>query len=169
MIVWNLGVAMGIGGILYGENTGQEWLEMPRYASVMLFSGYLLIGIGAMRTFYQRQDRPLFISQWFLLAAVFWFPWIYSTANSCSWWPSRFRAAHGPGGRRLTTLYINNLTVIWFGFIGLAAIFYFIPKITRRPLRQVITWGFLFSGRWRCLARGAALPPVRRCRPGWPR
>ena len=80
-LIWNAGVKIGIIGILCGESTGHEWLEMPRYASVLLFGSYLLIGIGAMRTFRQRQAGPLYISQWFLLAAVFWFPWIYSTAN----------------------------------------------------------------------------------------
>ena len=52
-----------------------------RYASVTLFFAYLFIGLGAMQTFHQRRERQLYISQWFLLAALFWFPWIYSTAN----------------------------------------------------------------------------------------
>ena len=77
-LIWNLGVVSGIVGILYGESTGFEWLEMPRYASTMLFYGYLAIGLGAMFTFHQRRTRELYISQWFLLAAVFWFPWVYS-------------------------------------------------------------------------------------------
>ena len=34
-----------------------------------------------MLTFHQRRERQLFVSQWFLFAALFWFPWIYSTAN----------------------------------------------------------------------------------------
>src|SRR5258708_6364974 len=35
-LIWNLGVTAGVLGILYGESTGFEWLEMPRYASVAL-------------------------------------------------------------------------------------------------------------------------------------
>ncbi len=56
------------------------------------FCAYLVIGLGAMLTFHQRRERQLYISQWFLLAAVFWFPWIYSTANSC-WWRKPVRGA----------------------------------------------------------------------------
>ena len=58
-MMWNLGVLLGILGILLGDNTGYEWLEMPRYASLMIFFGYLAIGVGALVTFHQRRERQL--------------------------------------------------------------------------------------------------------------
>jgi len=73
-------VTIGIIGILAGDATGFHYLEMPRYAALILFLGYLLIGLWILLTFHQRRQRSLFVSQWFLLAALFWFPWIYSTA-----------------------------------------------------------------------------------------
>ena len=79
--VWNLGVTVGILGILVGDSTGFEGLEMPRYAAIILFLGYLMIGVWAAMTFHNRADKRLLPSQWFLVAALFWFPWIYSTAN----------------------------------------------------------------------------------------
>src|SRR5207249_5995035 len=78
--LWNLGVTVGIIGILAGDSTGFENLEMPRYAAAIIFLGYLLIGIWSVLLFHYRFDRGLFVSQWFLLAALFWLPWIYSTA-----------------------------------------------------------------------------------------
>ena len=33
--LWHLGVLVGLIAILAGEATGHEWLEMPRYASVI--------------------------------------------------------------------------------------------------------------------------------------
>src|SRR5438132_2898589 len=76
--LWNLGVTVGVVGILAGDSTGFEHLELPRYAALMLFLGYLMIGICGLLTFHQRRERRLFVSHWFLLAALFWFPWIYS-------------------------------------------------------------------------------------------
>src|SRR5205809_3666195 len=40
---WNLGVILGVGGILVGESTGYEWLEFPPYAAVVLFVAYSLV------------------------------------------------------------------------------------------------------------------------------
>src|SRR5215469_15055871 len=78
---WNLGVTVGVLGILLGDSTGFENLEMPAYATLFIFLGYLLVGVWAALTFHRRRLLPLFVSQWFLLAALFWFPWIYSTAQ----------------------------------------------------------------------------------------
>jgi cytochrome c oxidase cbb3-type subunit I len=159
IVLWNIGVKIGILGILAGENTGFEWLEMPRYALVTMFGAYLLIGLGAMRTFHQRREPVLYISQWFLLAAVFWFPWIFSTAA--------FLLAAKPVRGALQAVidawYFNNLTRIWFGFIGLAAIFYFIPKLAKRPLHShylgiFIFWTLALFGSWGGIPMGAPLP-----------
>ena len=68
-------------GILSGGSTGFENLEMPAYAASLVLLGYLMMAVWGVLTFHQRRERQLYVSQWFLLAALFWFPWIYSTAN----------------------------------------------------------------------------------------
>src|SRR6266576_5712667 len=109
--LWNLGVTIGILGILLGDSTGFENLEMPRYAALILFLAYVMIGVWAAITLHHRNERRLLPSQWFLLAALFWFPWIYSTGNLLlitfpvrgvaqavvAWWCS------------------NNLLTVWLG------------------------------------------------------
>ena len=146
-------------GILAGENTGYEWLEMPRYGSVLLFAGYLAIGLGAMLTFHQRREPRLYISQWFLLAAMLWFPWIYSTAS----YLLVAKPVRGALQSVIDGWYAQNLTVVWLGFIGLAALFYFIPKITKRPLYShylgiFIFWTLGLFGSWGGVRTGAPLP-----------
>src|SRR6185436_10889988 len=79
--LWNIGVTVGVIGILAGDSTGIEWLEMPRYASGMLFFAYTLIAGSALFNFHFRREPSLYPSQWYLLAALLWFPWIYSVAN----------------------------------------------------------------------------------------
>ena len=48
---WNLGVLLGVGGILAGDNTGYEWLEFPPYAAIVLFVAYSLIMSWAVLMF----------------------------------------------------------------------------------------------------------------------
>ena len=159
MILWNLGLTAGICGILYGDGTGYEWLEFPRYATGFLFFGYLAIGLGAMMTFHLRRESQLFISQWLLLAAIFWLPWIYSTAQLLL----VVKPVRGVMQAIIDWWYINNLTTIWLGFTGLAAIFYFIPKILNRPLHShyagiFIFWTLAIFGSWGGIPIGSPLP-----------
>ena len=63
-VFWNVGVAIGIGGILAGHSTGIEWLEMPAYATPILFATYALIGIWGIITFRFRREKHLYVSQW---------------------------------------------------------------------------------------------------------
>ena len=98
-LCWNLGVAAGSLGILTGGSTGFENLEMPAYAASLVFLGYLMMVVWGVLTFHQRRERQLYVSQWFLFAALFWFPWIYSTANLLLL--ALPGAGHGAGGDRL--------------------------------------------------------------------
>ena len=66
-ILWNLGVTIGVIGILAGDSTGFKHLEMPGYASILVFIGYLLIGLYGVVTFHQRRERKIFATQWFLI------------------------------------------------------------------------------------------------------
>jgi len=48
IFVLNLGVLAGVVGILVGDSTGFENLEMPRYGALLVILGYLMIGIWAV-------------------------------------------------------------------------------------------------------------------------
>jgi cytochrome c oxidase cbb3-type subunit 1 len=157
--LWNLGVLAGVLAILAGGSTGFEWLEMPRYAAVLLFLGYALIGVSALATTHRRTVREFYPSQWFLLAALFWFPWIYSTANL-------LLVAHPVRGVTQAVIawwYAANLHGVWFVLVGLAMIFYFVPKVIERPLHSrylalVTFWGIVLFGSWSGIPDSAPLP-----------
>jgi len=129
---WNLGVALGILGILRGSTTGYENLEMPAYAASLIFFGYLMMAFWGVVTFHQRRERRLYVSQWFLFAALFWFPWIYSTANLLL----QGGQVRGMAQAVIAWWYSENLVVVWLGLVGLAVIFYLVPKLTGRELHS---------------------------------
>jgi cytochrome c oxidase cbb3-type subunit 1 len=157
--VLNFGVLAGVLGILAGDSTGFDNLEMPRYGALLVFLGYLMIGIWAAFTFHQRTEPRLYPSQWFLLAALFWFPWIYSTANLLLVvFPVR-----GVAQSVLNWWYSNNLIYVWFGLIGLASTFYFLPKLKNRelpsqPLALFTFWALILFGSWTGIPRTAPVP-----------
>ena len=157
--LWNFGVTIGIIGILAGDSTGFETLEIPGYGAMIMLLAYLVIGVCAALTFHFRRERQLFVSQWYLLAALFWFPWIYSTAYLLLvTFPVR-----GVAQAVIAYWYANNLEVVWMGLVGLAIIFYLLPRLTNRELNSYylvlfIFWMLLLFGTWGGIPNSAPLP-----------
>jgi cytochrome c oxidase cbb3-type subunit 1 len=157
--LWHLGVLVGLAAILSGNSTGFAWLEFPRAGSVILFFAYLLLALWAMMNFAARRERALFPSHWFLVAALFWFPWIYSTANLfLVAWPAR-----GVVQFAINSWFANNLLFVWLALVGIGAAFYFLPKFSGRPLQSYYFALFAFGtlvlfGTWCGIPPGAPLP-----------
>jgi cytochrome c oxidase cbb3-type subunit 1 len=156
---WNLGVTLGVVGIFVGDSTGFKTLEIPSYGALIMFLGYLLVGIWGVATFHHRRERALFVSQWFIFTALFWFPWIYSSANMLL-----LRVpVRGVAQAVVAWWYSENLLTVWFGLVGLAAVFYFVPKILKRELHSsylglLAFWTLIFFGGWGVVPNTAPVP-----------
>jgi cytochrome c oxidase cbb3-type subunit 1 len=131
-IFWNLGVLLGTFGILAGDGRSIEWLEFPNYASGMLFVAYGLIAVWGVLMFRFRQPGHVYVSQWYLLAAFLWFPWLYSTANILL----NFEPIQGGAQGAVNWWYGHNALGLWFTPIGLATAYYLIPKVLGRPIHS---------------------------------
>jgi cytochrome c oxidase cbb3-type subunit 1 len=157
--LWHLGVLVGLAGILSGNSTGFAWLEFPRAGSVILFFAYLLLALWAMMNFTARRERALYPSHWFLVAALFWFPWIYSTANLfLVAWPVR-----GVVQAIIGWWFAGNLLFVWLALAGIGTAFYFLPKFSGRPLQSYYLalfafWTLILFGTWCGIPPGAPVP-----------
>jgi cytochrome c oxidase cbb3-type subunit I len=146
---WNIGVLLGVGGILAGDSTGYQWLEFPPYAAIVLFAAYALIISWAVLMFRFRRGAQIYITQWYLLGAFLWFPWLYAAAQlmlfvvpvqgvlqaAVGWW------------------YANNLLFLWLGAIALGTAYYMIPKVIGRPvysyhLAAIGFWTYALFSSW---------------------
>src|SRR6187200_2168033 len=151
---WNLGVLLGVGGILAGESTGYEWLEFPPYAAVILFVAYSLVVSWAMLMFRFRRGEHIYITQWYLLGAFLWFPWVYGATQIML-----FAApVQGVMQSAVTWWYANNLLFLWFGSIGLGTAYYMIPKVIGRPvysyhLAIIGFWTYALFSSWTGMTR----------------
>ncbi|MDX2186833.1 MAG: cbb3-type cytochrome c oxidase subunit I [Opitutaceae bacterium] len=129
---WNVGVALGVFGILRGDSTSIEWLEIPPYATPLLFVAYALIGAWGVITFRFGRSQHIYVSQWYLLAALFWFPWLYSVAQIML----IFAPARGTVQALVNWWFAHNVLGLWFTPIGLAAVYYFLPKVLGKPIHS---------------------------------
>jgi cytochrome c oxidase cbb3-type subunit 1 len=131
-ILWNLGLLVGTAGILLGDSRSIEYLEFPGYATPILFLAYALIAIWGIIMFRFRKPGHVYVSQWYLLAAFLWFPWLYATAQIMLVWQPVPGSAQGA----VNWWFGHNVLGLWFTPIGLASAYYFIPKVIGRPIHS---------------------------------
>jgi cytochrome c oxidase cbb3-type subunit 1 len=149
VLFWNLGVTLGVAGILLGFSTSIEWLEMPGFASPLLLVAYALIGSWSLVVFRAGRSHQIYASQWYLIAALFWFPWIYSIAQVML----VFSPVRGTVQSVVHVWFTSNLFLLWFAGIALAVVYYFLPKLLLKPvsnyyLASLGFWWLVIFGSW---------------------
>ena len=129
---WNIAVTIGILGILAGDMTGVEWLEMPTYITPVVAVAYALIGVWGVIAFRFRQSGHIYVSQWYILAALFWLPWLYTIAQIMI----LFEPARGTVQALTNWWFAHNVLGLWLTPMGLAAAYYLIPKVLGVPIHS---------------------------------
>jgi cytochrome c oxidase cbb3-type subunit I len=132
VVLWNVGVAGGTIGILTGAQTGVEWLEFP-YPWSFLFAGVFAVVMAAsLMMFSGRREGHIYVSQWYLFGAVLWFPFLYVMANALI----HGNLATGVVQASANWWFAHNVLGLWFTPIGLAAVYYLLPKVLGRPIHS---------------------------------
>lgn len=130
-VFWNIAVTLGLLGILFGQSTSMEWMEMPKFVWPILLISFLTFA-WPMATMFGRAFRPegFMVSTWYILGACFWFPWIFITANVA------LHCLPGLGalGAGINAWYVHTLILLFFTPVAIGAAYYFIPKITGQPV-----------------------------------
>lgn len=125
--LWNAGVAAGVVAILSGWTDGLQWLEIPWQIGILLAIGGALCAVPLFLTLRQRKVDHLYVSVWYIAAALVWFPILYVVAKVpyvhfgveqaiVNWW------------------YAHNVLGLWLTPLGLGAAYYFIAKVLGRPI-----------------------------------
>ena len=151
---WNLGVFLGVSGILAGQSTGYEWLEFPPFAAVILFVAYSLVASWAVLMFRFRRTENIYITQWYLLGAFLWFPWMYGAAQIMLF----VAPVQGVMQAAVAGWYANNFLFLWLGAMGLGTAYYTIPKVIGRPvysyhLAAIGFWTYALFASWMGMQR----------------
>ena len=159
--LWNLGVSLGVIGILSGNGTGIPWLEFPTFAWPVLLVSYIAILIGSFIQFRVRPEGHVYISQWYLLAAMIWFPWIFITANTLL----HCIPGHPVMGAAISAWFRSAFIFLFFTPVAIGAAYYLAPKVTGRPifsysLAKLGFWSLAIIAPWAGMQKltGAPIP-----------
>ncbi|MDJ0758557.1 MAG: cbb3-type cytochrome c oxidase subunit I [Woeseiaceae bacterium] len=126
-IIWNVGIFLGTAALLTGYSDGMEWLEFPWPIDITMVVGGALAAVPLILSLLKRRVQHLYVSAWYLLAALIWFPMLFVTANL----PNLFS---GVEQSMLNWWYAHNVLGLWMTPLGLAAAYYMIPKIVGAPI-----------------------------------
>jgi cytochrome c oxidase cbb3-type subunit I len=128
-LFWNVGLILGIGAIGSGWSDGMEWLEIPWQIDILILIGGALIAVPLVYTLQQRRVGHLYVSVWYMGAALFWFPTLFLIGNipglhfgveqaTANWW------------------FGHNVLGLFYTPMALASVYYFLPKIIGRPVQS---------------------------------
>jgi cytochrome c oxidase cbb3-type subunit 1 len=157
--VWNIGVGLGIVGILAGYGTGMPWMEFPAFAWPVLLVSYFAIIVWSFIQFRVRPEGHVYIAQWYILAAMIWFPWIYVTANTLL----HCIPGHPVMAAGINAWYKSALTFLFFTPVALGAAYYLAPKVTGRAvysysLAKLGFWSLAIIAPWAGMQKLAGAP-----------
>jgi cytochrome c oxidase cbb3-type subunit I len=131
-ILWNVIVAIGTVAILSGHGTSVEWLEFPDWTAYSLAAPYLVLALVSVATFHARRVKHVYVTQWYLFGAVFWFPILYLAGNVLI----NGGVATGVVQATSNWWFAHNVLGLWLTPIGVGAIYYLIPKVLGRPIHS---------------------------------
>ncbi len=140
-MIWHVALMCGVTAIGLGYTDGMEWLEMPWEIDIFIVIGGALMGLPLFLTLVNRKVDHLYVSVWYIGAALIWFPILFFIANIPN-------LHFGVQGAAMNWWFGHNALGLWFTPIGLGAAYYFIPKVLGRP---IYSYNLSLLGFW-CLA-----------------
>lgn len=126
-VIWHVALMCGIAAIGLGYTDGMEWLEIPWQIDIFLVIGGGLMGLPLFLTLVNRKVDHLFVSVWYIGAALIWFPILFFVANIPN-------LHFGVQGAAMNWWFGHNVLGLWFTPMGLGAAYYFISKVLGRPI-----------------------------------
>ncbi len=139
--LWNLFVMIGVLSIMAGKGSGIAYMEFPIFIWPLLIFCYLAITIWSLVQFQVRDAGHVYVSQWYLLAGLLWFPWL---AVSAFLFVFVFEG-HPLMATAIASWFKGSLFFLFFLPTALASAYYLAPKVTGRP---VYSYNLALFGFW---------------------
>jgi len=137
----------------WGTNFGWEYAEQPDWVGwipvkPIFVLGWVLIVINCFMTIFNRKYKKMYVSLWYAMGALIWTTFIYLAGT--------YGINMVPGGIsrvNVNFFYVHNVVGLTFTPLGLAAAYYFLPKIANVPiyshrLSMVGFWSIAFFYGW---------------------
>jgi cytochrome c oxidase cbb3-type subunit 1 len=148
-IFWNLALMVGVAGLLAGDLTGFAFFQLPAYVQPILLVAYAAVAVAGVLAWIGRRHAFTFATQWYAVAPLFVFPWVFSVAQVTL----LFAPVHGTLQAVVAAWFGQNFGALVLAPFALAAAYYLLPKISGRPVHHYDYaahgfWALLVIGGW---------------------
>ncbi|MGD8986217.1 MAG: cbb3-type cytochrome c oxidase subunit I [Desulfobacteraceae bacterium] len=131
-VVLNLAVVAGIVGLAAGYTQGREYAELIWPVDMLIVIAFALIVFNLIMTVKRRKEPVLYVSVWYVLAAVVLTSVTYCIGNVV--WRPDTGALLGIPDAIILWFYGHNVFGLLLTPLSLAVAYYVIPLATRNPL-----------------------------------
>jgi cbb3-type cytochrome c oxidase subunit I len=132
MVLWNVALAIGVVGLVLGQTQAREYAELIWPVDMLVMAALLLTGYNIFRTIAKRKVEHLYVSLWYIMGSLIWFPIVYAIGNVI--WAPPAGALFGLNDAIWGWFYGHNILGLWFTTGSVPIIYYILPKEIRRPL-----------------------------------
>lgn len=152
-VFWWVALALGVNSFPWGTNFGWEYAELPNWVSwvpikALLTVGWLLVVINLFMTIATRRFEKLYVSLWYTMGTLIWTTFTLIVGNyGVNWLPEGISRVNA------SWFYVHNLVGLIYTPMGLAAAYYFLPKLANTPiyshrLSMIGFWSVAFVYAW---------------------
>jgi cytochrome c oxidase cbb3-type subunit I len=151
--LWWTSLIIAIYSYPFGTNFGWEYAEIPNWVGMipvkpMFVLAWVLMAINLFATIFTRKYKQMYVSLWYVMGTLIWTTFTYIEGSyGVNWVPE------GISRVNVSWFYVHNLVGLIFTPMGLAAVYYFLPKIANTPiyshrLSMIGFWSIAFFYGW---------------------
>ncbi len=129
---WNIALGAGLIGLVLGYTQAREYAELAWPIDIGIMLLLILTGYNLFRTIMSRTVDHLYVSLWYIMGTLLWFPIVYAIGNVI--WAPPAGALTGLNDAIWGWFYGHNVLGLWFTTGTVALIYYIVPKEVKQPL-----------------------------------
>jgi cbb3-type cytochrome c oxidase subunit I len=125
---WNIFMVGALCTLLNGATEGREYAELCGVLDILAITALTLVALNVYMTVVNRQVKKLYVSLWYFLGALFWFPLVYIIGQRT------FVSLPGLNDAVVGWFYGHNILGMWFTTVGVGMMYYLLPRLSQNPL-----------------------------------
>ncbi|CAN5622282.1 cytochrome-c oxidase, cbb3-type subunit I [soil metagenome] len=128
MWAWNVMMVGAFCTLLNGNTEGREYAELGAVLDVLVMIGLITVAWNLYMTIVTRRVKKLYVSLWYFLGSLFWFPLVYIIGQRT------FVSLPGLNDAIIGWFYGHNILGMWFTTVGVGMMYFLLPRLTGAPL-----------------------------------
>ena len=130
--IWNLSIVAGTVTLSLGYSQGREYAEWIWPVDVSVLLAFALVFYNLLQTAIRREEKLLYVSNWYIFAALIFTFFIYFFGNAL--WNPATGAITGMPDAILAWFYGHGVVGLFLTPLAIGIAYYIIPIVSRSPL-----------------------------------